>query len=125
MISHPALTHAILAGNCDDEGSLFSISSVNLTNTKEVHAYLKQFMLPEATHAQLDLMLKYYPDYQPAGCPFDTGFRNAVGPQFKRVAAIQGDVVFHAPRRFFLKNRAGKQKSWSFSASFPPRVFSR
>ena len=40
------------------------------------------------------------------------------GAQFKRTAAIQGDFVFHGPRRFFLKNRADKQKSWAFSTSF-------
>jgi acetylcholinesterase len=73
------------------------------------------FMLPEATDAQLDLMLRYYPDDAPSGCPFDTGYRNMLSAQSKRVAAIQGDVVFHAPRRFFLKNVANKQKAWSFS----------
>ena len=36
------------------------------------------------------------------------------GAQFKRTAAIQGDFVFHGPRRFFLKNRADKQKAWAF-----------
>ncbi len=41
--------------------------------------------------------------------------RRRIGPQFKRVAALQGDFVFHGPRRFTLKNRADKQKSWGFS----------
>ena len=36
------------------------------------------------------------------------------GPQFKRTAALQGDFVFHGPRRFFLKQRASKQNSWGF-----------
>ncbi|KAI0060460.1 alpha/beta-hydrolase [Artomyces pyxidatus] len=103
-----------ISGNCDDEGSLFSVSTINITTTQEVHEYLKLFMLPEATDPQLDLLLQYYPDYQPAGCPFDTGFKNALGPQFKRVAAIEGDVVFHGPRRFMMKNLAGKQKAWAF-----------
>ena len=40
------------------------------------------------------------------------------GPQFKRTAALQGDFVFHGPRRFFLKQRASKQNSWGFGPSF-------
>ena len=73
-------------------------------------------MLPSATDDQLDLMLRHYPDDPRQGCPFDTGLENAISPQFKRVAAIQGDVVFHGPRRFFLKNLANKQKAWAFGA---------
>ncbi|KAI0053997.1 alpha beta-hydrolase [Auriscalpium vulgare] len=103
-----------ITGNCDDEGSLFSISTVNISTTIQVREYLKLFMMPNATNDQIDLLLRYYPDYQPAGCPFDTGFNNDLGPQFKRVAAIEGDVVFHGPRRFLLKQRAAKQKAWAF-----------
>ena len=71
-------------------------------------------MLPEAKQNEIDLLLRYYPDDQRAGCPFDTGFENAVGPQSKRLAAIQGDVVFHGPRRFFLKHTAKNQNAWAF-----------
>jgi hypothetical protein len=39
------------------------------------------------------------------------------GPQFKRTAALQGDFVFHGPRRLLLKHRANKQNSWAFGAS--------
>jgi acetylcholinesterase len=92
-------------------------------------------MLPSATKEEVDLLLYHYPDDPKAGCPFDTGLRNMLGtfvadfpchglelnprpgPQFKRIAAIQGDVVFHGPRRFFLKYRGGKQRSWAFSVS--------
>ncbi|KAI0322092.1 carotenoid ester lipase precursor [Amylostereum chailletii] len=103
-----------IQGNCDDEGALFSISSTNLTTTAAVKGWLTEFMLPEAKSNELDLLLRHYPDSISAGCPFDTGLENALGPQFKRVAAIQGDVVFHGPRRFFLKNTAAKQKAWAF-----------
>ncbi|KZV67946.1 carotenoid ester lipase precursor [Peniophora sp. CONT] len=104
----------MITGNCDDEGSLFSISASNITTTSQLHTYFKTYMLPNATDAQIDLMLRYYPDDPRAGCPFDTGLRNAMGPQFKRVAAIQGDVVFHGPRRFFVKQRGDKQPTWAF-----------
>ncbi|KAI0296558.1 carotenoid ester lipase precursor [Multifurca ochricompacta] len=104
----------MITGNCDDEGSLFSLSSLNISGTDDLRVYMKSFMLPSAAPNELDLLLQYYPDNQLAGCPFDTGIRNELGPQFKRIAAIQGDIVFHGPRRFFLTHQARKQSSWAF-----------
>lgn len=104
----------MITGNCDDEGSLFSVASLNVSDTKGVATFMKSFMMPTATDAEIDLLLQYYPDDQSAGCPFDTGLRNILSPQFKRIAAIQGDIVFHSPRRFFLKYQSSKQNSWAF-----------
>ncbi|KAH9008696.1 carotenoid ester lipase precursor [Lactarius deliciosus] len=104
----------MITGNCDDEGSLFSISTTNISTTAELKDYVKQYMVPGARDSLVDILLNYYPDDQRAGCPFDTGLKNALSPQFKRTAALQGDFMFHGPRRFFLKNRADKQKSWGF-----------
>ncbi|KAI0052207.1 carotenoid ester lipase precursor [Auriscalpium vulgare] len=103
-----------ISGNCDDEGSLFSIASVNISTSADFKAYLKLFMMPTASDAQIDLLLRYYPDTPAAGCPFDTGLKNMLSPQFKRVAAVSGDFVFHGPRRFFMKQRSSKQRSWAF-----------
>ncbi|KAI0292408.1 carotenoid ester lipase precursor [Russula brevipes] len=104
----------VITGNCDDEGSLFSVSTINITTTPELKDYLKLFMMPRAKDSEIDGLLVHYPDDQRAGSPFDTGIRNALSPQFKRTAALQGDFVFHGPRRFFLKQRASKQRSWGF-----------
>ncbi|KAA1472211.1 carotenoid ester lipase precursor [Dentipellis sp. KUC8613] len=104
----------MITGNCDDEGSLFSIASINLSTTADTKQFLKSYMLPNASDYEIDLMLKYYPDDPVLGCPFDTDVRNMLSYQFKRIAAIQGDVVFHGPRKFLLKYSADKQPSWSF-----------
>ncbi|KZV61365.1 alpha beta-hydrolase [Peniophora sp. CONT] len=104
----------MITGNCDDEGSFFSISAANITTTSELRTYFKTYMLPNGTDAELDKMQEYYPDDPRAGCPFDTGEDNPIGGQFKRIAAIQGDVVFHGPRRFFVQQRGDKQPIWSF-----------
>lgn len=37
-----------------------------------------------------------------------------LGPQYKRISALQGDFVFHGPRRLLLNYRASKQASWAF-----------
>ena len=104
------------------------------STTEEVGQYLRSFMLPRAPQKHVDLLLQYYPDDVTLGCPFDTGYlnrlsmlsldsildpslRSMLGPQYKRIAAIQGDIVFHGPRRFLLKYQADKQNSWAFSMS--------
>ncbi|TFY59875.1 hypothetical protein EVG20_g7629 [Dentipellis fragilis] len=102
------------AGNCDDEGSLFSLGNLNLSTTADTKQFLKRYMLPNASDGDIELMLHHYPDNPTLGCPFDTGLRNMLSFQFKRIAAIQGDVAFHSPRRFLLKHTAGTQPSWSF-----------
>jgi hypothetical protein len=48
------------------------------------------------------------------GAPYGTGALNVLTPQFKRIASIQGDLVFQGPRRLFLKHRAHMQNTWSF-----------
>lgn len=104
----------MITGNCDDEATLFSFSTSNLTTTADVRDYLKLYMMPRASEQEIDFLLRHYPNDQRAGSPFDTGIRNVFSPQFKRIAALQGDFVFHGPRRFFLKHMASKLHSWAF-----------
>ena len=52
------------------------------------------------------------------GSPYGTRTLNALTPQFKRIASIQGDITFHGPRRFFLEHLAHEQNAWSFGT--PP-----
>ena len=51
------------------------------------------------------------------GAPYCTGTLNALTPQFKRIASIQGDWLFQGPRRFLLQHLAYKQNAWSFGTS--------
>ncbi|RDX41381.1 carotenoid ester lipase precursor [Lentinus brumalis] len=71
-----------------DEGTIFASGSFNVT-------YL-------------------YPDDPAQGSPFGTGNDDQLAPMYKRMAAFQGDVVFQAPRRFFLEQRSSKQPAWSY-----------
>ncbi|KIJ04426.1 hypothetical protein PAXINDRAFT_22286 [Paxillus involutus ATCC 200175] len=79
-----------VTSDCDDEGTLFSFSTLNITPVND-------FISP--------------------GSPFDTGVLNAITPQFKRIAAFQGDVIFQAPRRLLLHHRSGKQPLWTYGSS--------
>ena len=60
-----------------------------------------------------DVFDTHYPDDPVQGSPFNTGSQYAF-LQYKRLSAIQGDLVFQAPRRFLLDHSAHRQPAWSF-----------
>jgi acetylcholinesterase len=80
----------------------------------QLKQYIQSIWLPNVSDGDLDTLLKLYPADITQGSPFDTGAANALTPQFKRIAAFQGDAVFQGPRRYFLQQRSGKQDIWSF-----------
>ncbi|KAG7088892.1 hypothetical protein E1B28_012837 [Marasmius oreades] len=104
----------IVSSDCEDEGTLFSLSILNVTDEGQIRTYLKTNFFPTISDADLDTLLQAYPQDLTQGSPYDTGFLNALSPQFKRFASFQGDALFQAPRRFFLSARSGKQKMWSY-----------
>ncbi|KAI0787378.1 carotenoid ester lipase precursor [Fomes fomentarius] len=103
-----------VTGDCDDEGTLFSLSSTNITTEADLRHYITGNYIPEDAGADLDSLLTLYPGDITAGSPFNTGILNAITPQFKRLAAFHGDLIFQAPRRFFLEHTSGKQNTWAF-----------
>ena len=62
----------------------------------------------------MDELLTLYPQNVSQGSPYDTGTKNALTPESKRIASIMGDLVFQAPRRFFVQTVSDKQNTWSF-----------
>jgi acetylcholinesterase len=57
------------------------------STTAQLKDYLNLFMMPHATDKEIDGLLVHYPDDLRAGCPFDTGIKNALGkPSSKRKA---------------------------------------
>lgn len=36
-------------------------------------------------------------------------------PQYKRISAFQGDMVWQAPRRYFLQHLNGTAQAWAYS----------
>ncbi|TCD66642.1 hypothetical protein EIP91_001110 [Steccherinum ochraceum] len=102
-----------IGADVDDEGTIFGLSSLNVTDDAGFRNYITTFFLPNATSAQVDQVLQLYPSDPTQGSPFNTGTQNAITPQFKRMAAFLGDFVFQAPRRAFMQETAGKQDSWA------------
>ncbi|KAK0503648.1 carotenoid ester lipase precursor [Armillaria luteobubalina] len=104
----------IVSGDCDDEGTLFSLASLNITTNAEVATYLKTVIFTNISDQDVNTLLELYPANPLDGSPYGTGILNILTPQFKRIASFQGDAVFQAPRRFFLQNLSGKQNIWAF-----------
>ncbi|KAF9055814.1 carotenoid ester lipase precursor [Panaeolus papilionaceus] len=104
----------IVTGNMDDEGTIFSLFNTNVTTDADFQDYITKNWAPGATADDLASLFTYYTSDVASGSPFDTGTSNVLAPQFKRIAAFQGDVMFQAPRRFMLEQFSGKQNMWSY-----------
>lgn len=92
----------IVTGDCDDEGTLFSLSSANITSEKQKEAWIAQNYLPHASRDELAALAGYYPADPVVGSPYGTGELNQLTPVFKSIASIQGDGVFQGTLSFFL-----------------------
>ncbi|KAH7890870.1 Alpha/Beta hydrolase protein [Phlebopus sp. FC_14] len=105
---------SFVIGNTDDEGTVFSFANSNITTDDELHEYIKTYWASNSTDAAVNNMTTLYPADVTQGSPFDTGDANALTPQYKRLAALQGDVLFQAPRRWLLSYRSGMQDMWTY-----------
>ncbi|KAJ3486531.1 hypothetical protein NLI96_g4177 [Meripilus lineatus] len=94
-----------VTGDCDDEGTLFALTSLNVTTSSQVAEYLGTTLLRNVSNAEAQQIVDLYPE---------SNFLNGPTSQFSRIAGILGDFVFQAPRRFFLQQTSGKQNTWAF-----------
>ncbi|OJD30016.1 extracellular lipase [Diplodia corticola] len=89
-----------LYGTNSDEGSDNAPADGSINTSADLRHFLLHrtgFGFPPAA---VDRILALYPDDPAAGIPLDTGPARfpALGWQYKRAAAIVGDVFYHAPR---------------------------
>ncbi|KAL2869438.1 putative extracellular lipase [Aspergillus lucknowensis] len=108
-------------GNMEDEGTIFALFQSNITTTDEVADYLASYFFHGATQEQLKELVATYPDTTTDGSPFRTGIFNNWYPQFKRIAAILGDLTFTLTRRVLfqtVEDLTPDVPSWSYLASY-------
>ncbi|KAL1945643.1 hypothetical protein VTO73DRAFT_1645 [Trametes versicolor] len=94
-----------ITGDALDEGAVFSTGSFNVTTEDEFRTFVQQEFFPNALADVLAPLFDLYPNVASEGSPFETGDANELYPEFKRMAALQGDIIFQAPRRFLLDQR--------------------
>lgn len=114
----------VIVGDQKDEGTLFALFQSNITTNDDLVEYVASYFPgnPDA-QAQIAELMTNYPNRpllgQPAGSPFDTGAFNNIYPQFKRLAAVLGDITFTLTRRYYLALITEQGVSaWSYLASY-------
>lgn len=94
----------------------------NSTDDAFAH-FLATTWFPGASRTDIDPLLALYPPDPAEGSPFNTGGAFVYTPQFKRIAALQGDWFFNAPRRALLEMYAARpEPAWTYRTSLSPRV---
>ncbi|KAH7928880.1 alpha/beta-hydrolase [Leucogyrophana mollusca] len=104
----------VIAGDVDDEGTLFSLYSFNVTTNDEFLDYMSSVFLVGATEEEITQLGQLYPDDPTQGSPFNTGTNDTLTPEYKRISAFQGDFYFQAPRRYALSILSKTQNVWSY-----------
>ncbi|KAI0703975.1 Alpha/Beta hydrolase protein, partial [Earliella scabrosa] len=104
-----------IIGDVADEGPLFSVGNLNITTDDAFAHFLATTWFPGASRTDIDPLLALYPPDPAEGSPFSTGGAFSYTPQFKRIAALQGDWFFNAPRRSLLETYAARpEPAWTF-----------
>ncbi|KAJ5533708.1 secreted lipase [Penicillium frequentans] len=110
-----------IIGDQEDEGTIFALFQSSIITETEVVDYLQDLFFADASRTQLEDLVATYPDITTDGSPFRTGIANNWYPQYKRLAAILGDLTFTLTRRIFL-TVANQVKpdvpSWSYLSSY-------
>ncbi|OCK98268.1 putative extracellular lipase [Cenococcum geophilum 1.58] len=110
-----------IVGDQEDEGTIFALFQSNITTTAELVSYLLNVIFHDATQEVIEQLVASYPDDASDGSPFRTSIFNEWYPQFKRLAAILGDLTFTLARREFLEISSAINPdvpSWSYLASY-------
>jgi len=110
-----------IVGDQEDEGTLFGLFQDNITTTDDVVTYLKTYYFWHADISFLQNFVALYSDISANGSPFRTGILWNWYPQFKKLAAILGDVTFTITRRsvlYFVQGATPNVPFWSYLSSY-------
>jgi carboxylesterase type B len=111
----------IIIGDQEDEGTLFALFQSNITTTDELVDYLLSIFFHDANPTVIEGLVALYSDYTTDGSPFRTGIFNNWYPEFKRLAAILGDLTFTLTRRATLQIATSVTPNipvWSYLSSY-------
>lgn len=102
-------------GTVSDEGT--DNAPVGTMNTDEdIRTYLRYGLGFDFPDSVVDEIMELYPDDPTQGIPLNTGSERFAeyGWQYKRIAAILGDVFYHAPRRHDTQRYAAHAPTYSY-----------
>ncbi|TBU55940.1 carotenoid ester lipase [Dichomitus squalens] len=108
----------LVAGNDQDEGTAFAFPTLDITTDDEFLEYINSNFYSNTPRDEVGKILELYPSDPADGAPYNTGDSFAYSPQYKRMAAFQGDFIEIAPRRLFTQYLAEKQPVYSYLSNF-------
>ncbi|KAJ4174350.1 hypothetical protein NW754_004767 [Fusarium falciforme] len=111
----------LIIGGQEDEGTLFSFTQSNVSDTSTLVEYLSSLYFHGATRDQLKALVETYNESILAGSPYGTGFAGEVYPGFKRLSSLLGDIGFTLARRSMLYHASKANPTvsiWSYEASY-------
>ncbi|KAJ7241986.1 triacylglycerol lipase [Mycena rebaudengoi] len=105
-----------ISGTTLDDGTLFVAASIAINSTAQIVSQINSSFTTStpspgsvaALQKATNTLLGLYPDIPALGCPFNTGNTFGISPVFKRAAALMGDLVIQAPRRFWSQTATAK-----------------
>ncbi|KAN0094321.1 Alpha/Beta hydrolase fold [Tylopilus felleus] len=103
-----------ILGDVDDEGTLFSLYSFNVTDESQFIDYIQNNFLVGVTQAEINKVSKVYPKDPSLGSPYGVGTNDTLTPEYKRISSFQGDFYFQVPRRYALSYLSRTQNVWSY-----------
>ncbi|KAI1107654.1 alpha/beta-hydrolase [Jackrogersella minutella] len=109
-----------LYGTTSDDGTDNAPIGINTdTDLKDFLLYDTGFNFPAAT---VDHILELYPDDPAQGIPMNTGAERFAeeGWQYKRVAAIVGDVFYQGPRRYDVQHYVKSAPTYTYRFNTRP-----
>jgi len=109
-----------IIGDQEDEGTLFALFQWNITTDDEIVDYFSEFYFPELPRETIETLASYY-DNSTNGSPYRTGDQWNWYPQFKKLAAILGDITFIMTRRALLFSVSvlyPNLPTWSYLSSY-------
>ncbi|OCH92071.1 alpha/beta-hydrolase [Obba rivulosa] len=93
----------LISGNVQDEGTFGALYLTHLQTNEDFLRYVKSNYLEAASDEQIAAIAALYVEDPVYGSPYGTGNKYVLSPQWKRIAALQGDLHNQAPRRFLLE----------------------
>ncbi|EIW71100.1 hypothetical protein TREMEDRAFT_60040 [Tremella mesenterica DSM 1558] len=105
-----------ITGSCLDEGT-DAAPVTQVKNENQVKSFISSFEPSPIEPAVIDGLLKLYPDVPALGSPYNTGNQTfGFASEFKQLAAMFGDLLLQAGRRWFLQQaRAhGQRDTWTY-----------
>jgi acetylcholinesterase len=77
-----------------DEGTLFSVTSANVTTDAQFRTYVRETYSPDITASEMAELAGHYPRDPVVGSPFETGRRNQLTRKFTHYAPLSSITDF-------------------------------